>query len=436
MILSAVSPGAEPHVLSILPFVLLLGAIALAPQLNLHWWENHYPKVALGLGTMTVLYYLIGLRDAGSLWHSLVEYVSFLAIVGSLYVVAGGIHVGVKGEATPLRNTLFLAVGAVLASIIGTTGASMVLIRPWIRMNRYRVTAYHIVFFIFIVSNCGGCLTPIGDPPLFLGYLRGVPFFWVIEHCWPMWMVVNGLLLGIFFWMDRKNFLRAPEPVRERETAHETFQITGKQNLIFLILIIGAVFIQKPLFLREGIMLIVAFLSYVLTKREIHERNDFNFGPIKEVAILFLGIFATMIPALTYLERHAGSWGNASALTFYFATGGLSAFLDNAPTYLAFLSAATGILAQNGGPAIGSGQEIAFMIETQNHYLVSISLGAVFFGAMTYIGNGPNFMVKMIADQSKVETPGFLGYLFRYAVPILLPILVLIGWLSVVGVSH
>ncbi len=201
---------AAPHPVLILPFALLLGAIAAGPLLAPSWWLRHYAKVALGLGAVTLGYYIFVLRDTPALAHTAHEYVSFIALVGSLYVVSGGIHIGVKGEATPFKNVIFLLVGAVLANVLGTTGAAMLLIRPWIRMNQYRVTAHHIVFFIFIVANVGGCLTPIGDPPLFLGYLQGVPFWWVAEHCWPMWAVGIGLLLAIFYVVDKINFTRAP----------------------------------------------------------------------------------------------------------------------------------------------------------------------------------------------------------------------------------
>ncbi len=210
-----------PNLWLILPFALLLGAMAVAPVFAPQWWLRHYAKVALGLGAFVAGWYLFALHDTHSLWDSAHEYLSFIALVGSLFVISGGIHIGIKGEATPLTNVVFLLVGAVLANILGTTGAGMLLIRPWIRMNKYRVTAHHIVFFIFIVANVGGSLTPIGDPPLFLGYLQGVPFWWVAQNCWPMWLIGIGLLLGIFYVVDRKNFLRAARTVREKETGRK-----------------------------------------------------------------------------------------------------------------------------------------------------------------------------------------------------------------------
>src|SRR5688572_22065151 len=208
----------EPAPIMIVPFGILLAAIALAPLLVPNWWLKHYPKVALSLAAITLLYYVFVLRAYSAVLHTAHEYVSFIALIGSLFVVAGGIHITVKGEATPVVNVIFLGLGALVSNVLGTTGASMLLIRPWIRMNRYRITAHHIVFFIFIVSNVGGCMTPIGDPPLFLGYLKGIPFWWVAEHCWPMWLVGLAILLTMFFIVDSGNYLRAPKRVR-RELA-------------------------------------------------------------------------------------------------------------------------------------------------------------------------------------------------------------------------
>jgi Na+/H+ antiporter NhaD/arsenite permease-like protein len=287
----------------------------------------------------------------------------------------------------------------------------MLLIRPWIRMNRYRVTALHIVFFIFTVSNVAGCLTPIGDPPLFLGYLRGVPFFWTIEHLWRPWAFALALLLGVFYWLDRRNFRAAPARVRHEQTAGgETWRFTGTHNVFFLALILVAVFIPSPW--REALMLAAAAGSHCTTPRDVHAANDFNFQPIREVAFLFAGIFATMIPALAYLETHAGGLGITSPAAFYLASGLLSGVLDNAPTYLTFLTAACGL----------QDVTVGGLIAGHHPYLV-----AVCFGALTYIGNGPNFMVKSIAEQAKVRTPTFGGYLVKYALPILLPILLLTG---------
>jgi Na+/H+ antiporter NhaD/arsenite permease-like protein len=465
----------EPNPWMILPFGLLLATLALAPLLCPGWWAKHYAKVACALGAVTLAYYLFGLhawQRALEVGH---EYVSFIALVGSLFVVSGGIHINVKGEATPPVNTLYLLIGALLANLLGTTGASMLLIRPWIRMNRYRITAHHIVFFIFIVSNVGGCLTPVGDPPLFLGYLKGIPFWWVAEHCWPIWAVGIGFLLALFYIIDAINYHRAPKEIRAQlAEPREHWRFDGLWNIAYLLVILGAVFLDRPLFLRETLMVAAAAGSWFTTKKQVHEANHFDFHPIQEVAILFIGIFATMIPALDWLQNNAGQLATPSPALFYWGSGILSSVLDNAPTYLSFLSAAFGLfidpeivdkvqfLIQNHGAdlagiagphheavthtlealqkyhpaALAGGQlgreeiETAFLLGngSLNQYILAISIGSVFFGAATYIGNGPNFMVKSIAERQKVPTPGFLGFIFKYSLPCLAPMLLLI-WL-------
>jgi Na+/H+ antiporter NhaD/arsenite permease-like protein len=415
--------SSEPHPGMILPFALMLLAIAIMPFIHLHWWEEHFPKVAMALGGLTIAYYVFVLSNPGRMLHVAHEYVSFIALIGSLFVVAGGIHINVKGEAKPWVNCIFLFVGAVLANFIGTTGASMLLIRPWMRMNKYRITGFHIVFFIFVVSNVGGCLTPIGDPPLFLGYLKGVPFWWVLEKCWLAWVIAVGALIGIFYILDRRNFLRAPKAVRDAETREEKWRIDGWRNVGFLGLILAAVFIKKPVGVSEGLMILAAIGSWFATPKTIHQANAFSFHPIREVAWLFVGIFATMVPALDYLEIHAGELGLNSAMKFFWFTGGLSGALDNAPTYLTFLAAAMGIhhLSVNNPEHVGQ------FVSTHDHELIAISLGAVFFGAMTYIGNGPNFMIKSIAEQARVKTPSFFSYLIKYALPVLIPLMLMIS---------
>jgi Na+/H+ antiporter NhaD/arsenite permease-like protein len=467
-----IAHAVQPNAWMILPFGILLAMIAIGPLFFSNWWAKNYPKVAIGLAIITLSYYLVGLRETHSVLHTAHEYVSFIALIGSLYIVSGGIHINVKGESTPLVNSVFLLVGAVLANFLGTTGASMLLIRPWIRMNKYRITAHHIVFFIFIVSNVGGCLTPIGDPPLFLGYLKGIPFWWVAEHCWPMWAVGVAILLAMFFVVDTLNFRRAPKAVRARETQSEQWRFDGVGNVFFLAVILVAVFINEPVFLREALMIGAALGSYFTTRKSIHEANDFNFHPIQEVAILFIGIFATMMPALNWLEVHAHTLKNPSTGFFFFGSGVLSSLLDNAPTYLSFLKMIFGafvdpaivsqveLLVKNGGTDLAALTgahaeeirntflalknyhpdllaakqvsaeqiEIAYLIGNAalNKFIVAISVGAVFFGANTYIGNGPNFMVKSIADHSKVNTPGFMGYIFKYTLPFMVPMLVVV----------
>jgi len=465
-----------PNPWMILPFGILLGMIAFAPLFFANWWAKHYLKVVLALGTVTVCYYLFGLHAPERALETAEEYIKFIALIGSLFVVSGGIHIAVKGEATPIVNVMFLLFGAIAANVLGTTGASMLLIRPWIRMNKYRITAHHIVFFIFIVSNVGGCLTPIGDPPLFLGFLKGIPFWWVAEHCWPMWLMGLGILLAMFFVVDVINFDRAPKLIREKETAHEQWRFDGLSNLFFLAVILIAVFINRPPFLREALMAAAAAGSYFTTKKSVHESNHFNFHPIKEVAILFIGIFAAMMPALDWLAGNAGRLlgANPGLGVFFWGSGTLSSVLDNAPTYLSFLSSTFGAFVDHDIVAqvqahIASGtvdfsnlagihaEQIRLTLEalqkyhgadvaahgvtvdeikvcfllgnvTFNNFIVAISVGAVFFGANTYIGNGPNFMVKSIAEHQKVHTPTFFGYVFRFTLPFMLPMLLLVWW--------
>jgi Na+/H+ antiporter NhaD/arsenite permease-like protein len=475
MLFAAVEPILQPNPWMVLPFIALLAGIALAPLFFASWWGRHFEKVSFGLGAVALSYYLLGLHANERVLHTASEYFSFISLIGSLFVVSGGIHINVKGEATPAVNVFFLFLGALLANVLGTTGASMLLIRPWLRMNKYRLTAHHVIFFIFIVSNVGGCLTPVGDPPLFLGFLKGVPFWWVAKECWPMWLTGVGLLLSMFLAVDLRNFRRAPKRIRERETAHEEWRFEGLHNLWFLGVVLAAVFIQHPPLVREFLMLGAAVGSYYTTPRPVHESNDFNFHPIKEVAILFAGIFATMLPALDWLQTHASHFAQPAPGLFFWSSGALSSVLDNAPTYLSFLSAeigtaaapeavaavlaylkahGTNLSAAAGGPfsqqicqAVAGLQQVhpnptgsgiteehvqMAMVLGQPLFvkcLKAISIGSVFFGANTYIGNGPNFMVKAIADQQKAHTPGFVGYVFKFAFPFMLPMLLIVWWL-------
>jgi len=406
----------------LIPFILLLIMIATGPIFFPHWWHKNYPIISVVGAVFVSSIYLFGKGDTHHVIHALYEYIGFIAMVASLYIVAGGIHIGVKGEATPLVNCIILAIGAVLANIIGTTGASMLMIRPWIRLNKYRITAHHIVFFIFIVSNVGGCLTPIGDPPLFLGFLKGVPFWWTLQNLWKQWLVVVIALIAVFYMIDRRNFHKTPKPLQEFADLPEKWSFSGVHNILFLILVLIAVFL--PPGWREGGLAAAALCSWFLTSRHIHKSNGFSFGPLKEVAWLFLGIFVTMIPALEFLQLHGKAISPSSAMGYYWATGLLSGILDNAPTYLAFLATAFG----TNGLLLDNPAHMTQFIKEHSTILTGISLGAVFFGAMSYIGNGPNFMVKAISEHMGVKTPTFFGYVFRFALPILLPILALAGF--------
>ncbi len=344
-------------------------------------------------------------------------------MIGALYIVSGGIHISTKDLTNPKENVLLLLVGAILANLLGTTGASMLLIRPWIKMNKARIQPYHIVFFIFIVSNVGGSLTPIGDPPLFLGYLKGIPFWWITPRAFPIWLTAIGLLLLIFYFIDRKNFKSQKQSVIKEIERTDVWKVDGLINFLFLGIILLAVFIKSPLFLREGVIIVAAIASYFTTKKTIHSANHFSFHPIQEVAILFAGIFATMIPALELLRVQAQTMTSLTPSFFYWNTGLLSSFLDNAPTYLSFFSVAEGNVNTNSLPIAD-----LLLHPTFSSYLIAISIGAVFFGANTYIGNGPNFMVKSIADHYNVPTPSFIRYITHYSIPFLLPVLIVI-WL-------
>jgi len=462
-------PIIEPSPWLILPFGLLLGAIALGPLIRPAAWARHYAKIALTLGAFTATYYWIGLHALPRVAETAHEYVSFILLIGALYLVSGGIHIHIPRQATPAANVLFLLVGALSANLLGTTGASMVLIRPWIRINRPRVKAHHIVFFIFLVSNIGGCLTPIGDPPLFLGYLKGIPFWWVAQHCWLIWLVATAFLLAAFYILDVRDYRQAGRSTPASPAGRrEPWRLEGRRNLLWLLVVVGSVFLERPPFLREFLMAAAAAASYFTTPKTIHHANQFNFHPLQEVGILFAGIFATMIPALDWLQIHASQWGAVRPSLIFWGSGLLSSVLDNAPTYLGFLSALFGwavspeLVAQvqtliqshgaglHEGPAwvtfqalqrwhasaLASGTvspeeiRVASLLgsQTLNVCLVALSVGAVFFGAATYIGNGPNFMVKAIADHQQVPTPGFLGYLAKYTLPFLVPMLVLV-WL-------
>ena len=431
---AGVTPEVPPALIA--PFGLLLALIAvmpLTPPRARRAWHRFYPPVAVGLGLTVVAVYLRWIPGGGAMvGHMLGEYTSFICLLGALFVVAGGIHLAVQDGATPLENVCFLAAGALAANLIGTTGASVVLIRPWIRMNRNRMSAYHVVFFIFVVSNCGGALTPIGDPPLYLGYLRGVPFFWLAGHVWAAWLFTIGALLAVFYGLDRRNLARRPPAARADFRGPGRLRLTGGVNLVLLAVVVAAVFLPETWCLRELLMLAAAAVSLRLTPRAVHAENRFAFGPIREVAVLFFGIFLTMMPALNYLDRHGREFGLDRPAQYYFASGGLSAVLDNAPTYLSFLELAEATLVDPASLPAGdrdAGVRPMLADAALRRFVIAISLGSVFFGALTYLGNGPNFMVKAIAEEAGAPVPTFFGYLLRYGLPILLPILAAAAWL-------
>ena len=425
--------GAIPPLWLVLPFAILLLMIATGPLFYAHHWHHHYPKYAVGLGAFVTLYYIIRLHDSTSMMHALAEYLSFIALVASLFIAASGIFLKVNARGTPLTSVALLSVGAVIANLIATTGAAMLFIRPYMRLNQGRLKPYHIVFFIFIVANVGGALTPIGDPPLFLGFLRGVPFFWTAANVWYVWLPTMIVILGIFYVIDKRN--KAPSTTEVGEG--KVIEIEGYRSFIFVIIIVLSVFIDPNVFswvpelhigaihlpfgIREIIMFSMCYVGYKYCWQEALVKNEFSFEPIREVGWLFLGIFACMVPALALISNFANE--NADALTtgmFYWGTGTLSSILDNAPTYLNFLAAAMGKFGQDVNVAT---EVMAFAeAEASLIFLQAISVAAVFFGAMTYIGNAPNFMVKAIAEANNVDAPSFGGYLVKYAIPILVPV--------------
>jgi Na+/H+ antiporter NhaD/arsenite permease-like protein len=402
-----------PALYTVLPFVAMLMAIAVCPLAVPHWWESNRNKlvVALVLGAPILVMYLG--REPGVLAHMAEEYVSFIVLLGGLYVIAGGILLGGNLAATPLTNTAFLGLGSLLASFVGTTGASMLLIRPLLQTNRERRHVKHtVVFFVFLVSNIGGMLTPLGDPPLFLGYLQGVPFAWTFR-LWRPWLLMVTVLLVVYYAWDRWQCAKEPGAGLARDRARvEPVRIRGTLNAGALAAVVLAVaFLHAPW--REIAIVALAALSLRLTPRDIRRANAFTAYPIVEVAVLFFGIFLTMIPALELLRLRGSELGVREPWQFFWATGTLSSFLDNAPTYLTFLALAQGL---------GLSPEV---VGVPHRILAAISVGAVAMGANTYIGNAPNFMVKAIAEEGGVKMPSFFGYM-AYSVAILVPLFVVV----------
>jgi Na+/H+ antiporter NhaD/arsenite permease-like protein len=440
--------GAGMPLWTLLPFGAILLAIALLPLVAGHWWEHNKNKgiVATLLALPIAAYLLLAHGEAGL--HVLLEkgheYLAFIVLLGSLFVITGGVYVRGSLSGTPLLNTAILGIGAVIASFVGTTGASVLLIRPLLRANRPRVRKVHIVvFFIFVVSNCGGLLTPLGDPPLFLGFLKGVPFEWTLR-LWKEWALVNGVLLILFNLWDQR-VLAAEERERpgsqlEEVQKHEPLSISGGLNFLFLLGVVATIYAAGrglmnegrpwPFGVQEALMAVLAVLAYATTSRSNREANKFTWTPIVEVAVLFAGIFVTMAPALLILNSWgqgtrdvAGmSFGMTQPWQFFWGSGALSSFLDNAPTYLTFAATASGM----EGVSVEGAHYLADFLakgDAAAALLAAVSCGSVFMGANTYIGNGPNFMVKAIAEENGVKMPSFFGYM-AYSVGILIPIFV------------
>lgn len=425
---------------SVLPFAVLLLSIAILPlAIPRCWGSNRNKAIVAGILAVPFATWLVatyGGPAVHQLEDSILDYVSFMALLGSLFVISGGIHVRGSLAGTPSANTVLLAIGAVLANFVGTTGASVLLIRPLLRANQTRKRQAHIVvFFIFVVSNCGGLLTPLGDPPLFLGFLKGVPFAWTLG-LWPQWLLVNGLVLLVFNIVDQLVLQREererPGAQLEEVLKHLPVGIVGGHNLVFLggiVLVIvakgqgwGAAAGTWPFGVQELAMAALGLAGFVSTRHEVRAANNFTFAPIIEVGALFAGIFVTMGAPLLILNARGARLGLTEPWHYYWATGLLSSFLDNAPTYLTFAATAAG---QVGVSAEGSRYLAAFLEKGGGAaaLLGAISSGAVMMGANTYIGNGPNFMVKAIAEENGVKMPSFFGYM-AWSGAILIPIFV------------
>ena len=424
----------------LVPFGLMLLVIAVAPLFVAEWWDKNRHKLAVSLllAIPTAVCLVMG-GMAQELEHQLLsDYIPFIVLLMSLYVVTGGIHLSGDIKAKPWVNTLFLAIGWLLSSVMGTTGAAILLIRPLLTTNQQREYKVHtVLFFIALVANCGGLLTPLGDPPLFMLFLRGAEFSW-FASLFPQWLFVGVVLLLIYFALDSFYYKREPWTALSADAReHKCLEVQGKTNFVYLVGIILAVaFIHSgniPLmaepdahlwikYMREIVLIMLMLMSLCTTKAHVrYELNKFSWAPINEVAVLFFGIFVTMTPALAYLNTHAEALGLTHTWQFYYATGALSSFLDNTPTAVAFHSVASGLTPDQ--LLTFDGNIVAGIPEV---LLQAICLGAVFFGSMTYIGNGPNFMVKAIAEESGVKMPSFFGYMFRFSLIVLLPVYILV----------
>lgn len=431
----------------VIPFLGILLSIALFPLLAPHFWHHHYGKISLFWWVifMTVFTYGFGFSTSAFYFFEvyLLEFIPFITLLLALFTVAGGIQIKGDLAGTPKVNTVMLFIGGVLASVMGTTGAAMVLIRPILRANEWRKQRVHIVIFvIFIVANVGGGLTPIGDPPLFLGFLKGIDFFWTVKYMLGPVAFVIGILLLIFFIMDTWYYKREKNRPVKSETG-EKLSIAGIPNIFLIPCVIGAVlvssldlgtaftlhYVEVPLasVLQVTLLLLITLLSLKVTEKPVRKGNGFSWEPINEVAKLFATIFMTMVipiemlkagtegPMGMVIKSVADSSGNFINANFFWATGILSSFLDNAPTYVVFFNTAGGNPAELMGVHAGT--------------LLAISAGAVLMGANTYIGNAPNFMTKAIAEENGVPMPSFFGYMIKYSIPILIPVFILVTWI-------
>jgi Na+/H+ antiporter NhaD/arsenite permease-like protein len=437
--------GAVLPLWSVIPFVGILLSIALFPLLAPHWWHQHFPKISAFWALLLAIPFVLAYRGDGlsEILHIyIVDYIPFIILLWALFTIAGGVLVEGTLAGTPGVNTALLLIGTALASWIGTTGAAMVMIRPVLRANAWRRNKVHIIaFFIFLVANVGGSLTPLGDPPLFLGFLHHVPFFWTF-HLFPQMGLVVAILIAIFVFLDTRSYKKELAEGRQPtfEGPKEPLRIRGAFNFLLLAGVVGSVLMSgmwRPgevnilgvhqgiqNLLRDALLIGLGLLSLKLTPWALREKNGFTWFPILEVAYLFAGIFMTIVPALAILK--AGEEGALGPILhninhpyqFFWVTGILSSFLDNAPTYLTFFNSALG----HYYPGMAEASAVEMLISEHQIILVAIASGAVFMGANTYIGNAPNFMVKSIAEENGIPMPSFFGYIVRYTLLILLPV--------------
>lgn len=422
------------NIWALIPFVLMLLSIAVIPLLAKQWWERNINKLLVSaILSVPAILYLINNNLQEELKHQILfDYIPFIILLGALFIVTGGILIQGQIQARPRNNTIILAIGYILASFIGTTGASMLLIHPLLYINKHRENKTHtILFFIALVANCGGILSPLGDPPLFLLFLRGVEFTWFLKLL-PEWAFIGAVLLAVYYFTDRRYYYNEEKTEMIMADFREKgiISIRGSINMVYLLCIILTVLfinsshipqmgeLNAPIhiqFLREITLNAIALLSLITTRKSIRKNNHFTWSPIIEVAYLFIGIFITMTPALLFLSANAQKAGITQPWQFFYSSGLLSAFLDNSPTALAFHTVAQNIPTTTEVIVAGVDELI----------LKAIAMGAVFFGAMTYIGNGPNFMIKAIAEQEGVKMPSFFGYIISFSLKILLPVYIL-----------
>ncbi len=434
--------GAVLPLWSCIPFACMLLSIALCPLLMPEFWHHHFGKISALWAAVLGLPFLIAFKGDAlyQILHIiLADYVPFIILLWSLYTISGGILLRGKLRGTPVVNVIMLIIGTVLASWMGTTGAAMLMIRPFLRANNYRKNrTFMVVFFIFLVANVGGSLTPLGDPPLFLGFLHGVSFFWTLNVL-PHMLTVAILLLVIYFILDTYHYRKEHVSAPEENDVRQPLKLEGVHNFIFLAGVVGSVLVSGMVdwgqvntfgvhravqdWVRDGLLIVMGLLSLLTTKVSVREDNDFTWFPIIEVAYLFIGIFITMIPCLLILK--AGSHGALAFLVngvtqplhFFWVTGALSSFLDNAPTYLTFFNTALGSFYS----AMTEAQAVPLLMTEKAVYLEAISAGAVFFGACSYIGNAPNFMVRSISEEAGTTMPSFFGYIAKYSLIFLIP---------------